>query len=404
MAKKPKSTKKSRFGNPAKAAADAATRTQATPSADARLERAMIALSPGFVAWLESQGRPDKSIDMSLLILDDFFDMYRIVEPQVDPTALVPAAVQEVMDVTADANPLGVMGMRSGVRDYVNYLDQMRLWTGAPEDLAAVRDVCSQTGGPGTDFERSEVSPEDWEFADVFIPELSRAEIVETANNAPLWKNTLALLEWLGDGRELTGEGTMDPAPGALAALAHSGVGRLAAAANFTTSEDHDAARLDLYWELLNVAGLVSVEDNQLRPTPGARALGGDDDEMILAMRDLMGQFIYIMTLEGSEEGGYEEWHLDMADWLTQAASEAPPEAELLIQALAEPDTADPDVLAIAQNIAQWAQEGLVTVDEFVQVPPAWRPDVFDMLKDDFTINATGPGAAAAQQEMPDQA
>ncbi|MEO6530512.1 MAG: hypothetical protein ABIO25_06290, partial [Specibacter sp.] len=69
-----------------------------------------------------------------------------------------------------------------------------------------------------------------------------------------------------------------------------------------------------------------------------------------------------------------------------------------------EPDTADPDVLAIAQNIAQWAQEGLVTVDEFVQVPPAWRPDVFDMLKDDFTINATGPGAAAAQQEMPDQA
>ncbi|MHA7268411.1 hypothetical protein [Arthrobacter sp. HLT1-20] len=391
MAKKPKSTKKSRFGNPAKAAADAATRAAERPSADARLERAMLALSPGFVAWLESQGRPNKSIDMSLLILDDFFDMYRIVEPHMDPTALVPAAVQEVMDVTADANPVGVMGMRSGVRDYVNYLESMRLWTGAPEDLIVVRDVCHQTGGPGADFESAEAGPADWEFADVFIPELSREEMVETATTSPLWKNTQALLAWLGEGRELTADGVMDAHPDALAALAHHGMGKLAA--NATTPEDELAARLDLYWELLNVVGLVSVADNYLRPTPAALALGGEDD-MLLAMRDLMGQFIYIMTLEGSEEGSYEEWHLDMADWLTQAASESPPEAALLIQALAEPDAADPDVLAIAQNIAQWAQEGLVTVGEFVQVPPAWRPDVFDMLKDDFPIKATGPGAA----------
>jgi len=393
VAKKPKSTKKSRFGNPAKAAADAATRTQATRSSDARLERAMEALSPGFVAWLQSQGRPDKSIDMSLLILDDFFDMYRIIEPHMDPTALVPAAVQEVMDVTADANPLGVMGLRSGVRDYANYLDQTRLWTGTPEDLGIVRDVCNQTGGSGTGFDSAEVSPEDWELADIFIPELSREEMVETAANSPLWQNTQALLAWLGDGRDLAADGTMDAAPDALVALSHSGMGQLAAAATFTTPEDHRAARLDLYWELLNVAGLVSVEDNQLRPTPAALALAGDDD-MLLAMRDLMGQFIYVMTLEGSEEGVYEEWHLDMADWLTQAASQAPPEAALLIQAVEEPDAADPDVLAIAQNIAQWAQEGLVTVGEFVQVPPTWRPDVFDMLKDDFTIHATGPGAA----------
>lgn len=400
MAKKPKSTKKSKFGNPAKAAADAATRTAVRPSAEARLERAMEALSPGFVSWLESQGRPDKSIDMSLLILDDFFDMYRIVEPHMDPTALVPAAVQEVMDVMADANPVGVMGMRSGVRDYVNYLGHAHLWSGAPEDLTMVLEVCNQTGGAGADFDGGEISPEDWEFADVFIPELSREELLETAANSPLWQNSLSLLAWLGDGRELTAEGSMEATPDALAALAHTGIGKLAAAATLSTPEDHNAARLDLYWELLNVAGLVAVDDNQLRPTPEARDLGTEDG-MLAAMRDLMGHFIYIVTLEGSEEGVYEEWHLDMADWLTQAASEAPPEADLLIAALAEPDAADPDVLAIAQNIAHWAEEGLVTVGEFVQVPPAWRPDVFDLLKDDFTINATGPGADAL--ELPEQ-
>lgn len=397
MAKKPKSTKKSRFGNPAKAAADAATRSTAVTSAEARLERAMLALSPGFADWLEAQGRPEASIDMSLLILDDFFDMYRIVEPQVDPTALVPAAVQEVMDVMADANPMGVMGMRSGVRDYVNYLAAAHLWTGTPEELQAVLEACNQTGGPLA--ESGEVSPEDWEFADVFIPELSREEIVETAVNSPLWKNSLALLAWLGDGRELTDEGTMADHPDAIAALSHTGIDKLAAAANFATDEDRNSARLALYWELLNMAGLVAVEDNHLRPTPEAQALEAEDD-MLQAVADLVGHFIYIVTLEGTEEGVYEEWHLDMADWLTQAASEEPPAAALLIEALENPDAADPEVLAIAQNIAHWAEEGLVTVGEFVEVPPAWRPDVFDMLKDDFTINATGPGAGAQQPEQ----
>lgn len=399
MAKKPKSTKKSKFGNPAKAAADAATRSAERSSAEARLERAMLALSPGFADWLQAQGRPEPSIDMSLLILDDFFDMYRIVEPHVDPTALIPEAVQEVMDVMADANPMGVMGMRSGVRDYVNYLAAAHLWTGTPEELQTVLEACNQTGGSFADS--GEVSPEDWEFADVFIPELSREEIVATVTNSPLWKNSLALLAWLGDGRELTEEGTMADAPEAIAALSHSGAGKLAAAVNFSTAEERDSARLALYWELLNMAGLVAVVGNHLRPTPEALALAGEDD-MLLAMADLVGHFIYIVTLEGSEEGVYEEWHLDMADWLTQAASEEPPAAALLIEALESPDAADPDVLAIAQNIAHWAEEGLVTVGEFVEVPPAWRPDVFDMLKDDFTINATGPGAEVQQQTEQD--
>ncbi|MFB9165185.1 hypothetical protein [Arthrobacter psychrochitiniphilus] len=396
MANKSKNAKKSRFGNPAKASADSAARSTQRPSAEARLDRAMVALSSGYVAWLEAESRPNKSIDLSLAILDDFFDMYRILEPHPDPTNLVPAALREVLEVTGHANPLGVMTLRNGVHDYIAYLAEAELWTGTHEDLMTIFEELAQTAVPGADpddaLDDDSLSVEDYEFAEIYLPTVSEEAAATTAANSPLWKNVLALLEWIGEGKDLTEHGTVLDQEGAAATLIHTGVGALAAAAAFTTPADHGAARLALYWQLLDVAGLVSVRESRISPT-STQLLQSNDPEMVLHMRDLMGHLIYTATLEGSEEGIYEDWHLEMADWLTQAASGAPPEAALLIQALEEPDSVHPDLLAIAQNIAHWAEEGLVTVGEFIEVPPVWRPDVFDMLKDDFPIQAVGPGA-----------
>ena len=422
MAKKSNNIRKSRFGNPAKASADAAARNLARPSADARLERAMVALSSGFIDSLESQGRPETSIEISLAILDDFFDLYRIVEPHTDPTHLVPAAVREVMEVTAHANPMGVLTLRSGVHDYVGYLAQSGLWTGTPADLAEVLAELRRTGMPAAEpdgsvgdevdygddwdyqpaldgaFASEEPAAEDnYEFAEVYIPELSREEILETAKNSPLWKNTLALLNWIGEGRPLTDHGTLQDPDGAAATLSHTGVARLSAAANFTTPQDHAAARLALYWDLLDTAGLIMVGDTHVRPTPNPLPLD-DEAEMLLTLTDLIGHFIFTVTLEGSEEGIFEDWHVDMADWLIQCSSVSPPESALLIQALEEPGTVHPDLLSVALNIAHWAEEGLVSVGEFVEVPPAWRADVHDLLKDDFPVRMGGPGAAPRPQ------
>ncbi|WP_425862762.1 hypothetical protein [Arthrobacter sp. TWP1-1] len=388
--------KKSRFGNPAKAAADAAARGKATASsADVRLERAMESLSPGFVAWLESQSRPDKSIDTSLLILDDFFDMYRMLEPQTDPTALVPAAVQEVMEVTAHANPLGVLTLRAGVRDYVDYLAHAKLWTGSAEDLDAVTAELKRTGTMAgrADVEEDFLALEDYDFADVYIPELTQKEILATVLDTPLWKNTMALLDWIGDGKELTEHRTLRDFDEGAATLTHSGLGTLGNAADFTTPEDHDAARLSLYWEMLDVAGLITINESHVYVTKPVVDSSADEDDIIETMRELIGLFIFTVTLAGSGEGDYEYWQLEMSDWLTQCSSVAPPESATMIQALADPESVHPDLLAIAQNIAHWADEGLVTVGEFIEVPPAFRADVFDMLSDDLPINAAGPGA-----------
>ncbi|SEE85240.1 hypothetical protein SAMN04489740_2788 [Arthrobacter alpinus] len=388
--------KKSRFGNPAKAAADAAARGKtAAPTADMRLERAMESLSPGFVAWLESQSRPDKSIDMSLMILDDFFDMYRIIEPQTDPTALVPAAVQEVMEVTAHANPLGVLSLRGGVRDYVNYLAHAKLWTGTAEDLPAVQAELTRTDGANEagGYEDGVVDVDNYEFADVYIPELTQQETLDTVLNTPLWKNAMALLDWIADGKDVTEHNTLVDHEGGAAALSHSGLGLMSAATAFTTPEEYRAARLSLYWDMLDVAGLITIKDSLAYVTKPAVDSSGDEEDVIETMRELIGLFIFTVTLAGTEELDVEYWQLEMTDWLVQCSSEYPPEAEPLIQALVDPDTVHPDILAAAQNIAQWADEGLVTVGEFIEVPPAFRADVFDMLSDDLPINAVGPGA-----------
>lgn len=390
--------KKSRFGNPAKAAADAAARGKVAPSsADERLQRAMESLAPGFVAWLEEQSRPNKSIDTSLLILDDFFDMYRIIEPKTDPTALVPEAVAEVMEVTAHANPLGVLTLRAGVRDYVNYLAHATLWTGSADDLAAIQAELARTGRDTEGFDADvdeDLAVEDYEFADVYIPELAQEETLKAVFEAPLWKNSIALLDWIGDGKDLTADRTLQDSVGAAATLTHSGLGVLSEASKFTTSEEHDGARLGVYLEMLDVAGLITVGDSQIYVTKPVVDASADEDDIIATMRELIGLYIFSVTLEGSEEGDYEYWQLEMSDWLTQSSSENPPESAPIIQALSDPDSVHPDLLAIAQNIAYWAEEGLVTVGEFIEVPPLFRADVFEMLSDDLPVNAVGPGAA----------
>lgn len=402
MAKK---TKKSRFGNPAKASADAATRSVNRPSLEARLNRAMESLSPGFVAWLEAQSRPDKSIDMSLAILDDFFDMYPMLEPHTDPTNLDPAAVQEVMEVTSHANPLGVLTLRAGVRDYVDYLTQAKLWTGTAEDLGTVQSELARTG---VDPAESDWAPEDYEFADVFVPELSSEEILETVTKTPLWQNTMALLEWIGDGKELNEDNSLTDAEGAASTLVHSGLGLLSDATKLATAEDRSAARLALYLDMLDVTGLITFTEGQLQATKPALDPESDDD-VIETMRELMGLFIFTVTLAGSdngdedgEEGELEYWQLEMTDWLTQCSSVEPPESALLIQALAEPDSVHPDLLSIATNIAHWADEGLVIVGEFIEVPPAYRADVVDMLSDDVPVQAVGPGANSVNSSARD--
>lgn len=395
MAKK---NKKSRFGNPAKAAADTAARGDATIAADARLERAMEALSPGFVQWLESQSRPDQAIDASLIIVDDFFDAYRIVEPQTDPTALVPEAVSEVLEAADQLNPLAAMGLRAGMREYVDYLAQAKLWTGTAQDLAAVQVELARVGLADADFAPVDLgeeilAPADYEFADIYIPELTREEILETVQNSPLWKNTVALLAWIGDGKVLSDDGTLRDQAGVAVVLVHSALGKLSDAAKLNTPEERNAERLSLYLQLLNVAGLISIKDMIVQVSEQAAGALSDEDYMIEAMRNIVGYFIFLLTLQGSDAGDYEDWHYEMADWMIQASSQAPPESALLVQALAEPNTVHPDVVTLARDIAAWAEEGLVTVGEFIEVPAAYRPDVFDMLKDDFTLKSVGPGA-----------
>ncbi len=400
MAKKSKNTQKSRFGNPAKAAADSAARTEARSAADARLDRAMTALSSGFVNWLEARGRPDKSIDVSLAILDDFFDMYRIIEPHTDPTRLVPEAVYEVMDVTADANPLGVLTLRSGVNDYVGYLSQAGLWSGTPEVLAAVLAELGRTDAPGTvdggDLTDAEgADGGDYAFADIFIPELSPEELVAAVQTAPLWLNTLALLDWIGDGRELGPDGQITDQDQAAAAISHSGFERFTNAENHNTDGQHAADRLAFYWEMLSANSIIKVDGNKICVADGAPQRD-DADDIAHTMSNLVGYYVFSVILADAMDEDLEDWQNTMAGWLAGAASATPPEAAVLLHAMEEPEE-DPAAYYTAEYIARWAEEGLVKLDEYLVVPPAWRADVYDILHDDFPIQAVGPGAAAAQ-------
>lgn len=403
MAKK---TKKSRFGNPAKAAADASVRSQATPLADIRLERTMTALSPGFVHWLQGQRRGNASIDISLMILDDFFDMYRILEPRTTATALVPEAVREVINVAGSANPQGTIALRSGLRDYLDYLAQAALWTGTADDLAALREALQLTKSTGNSFDpeaeealEDHLDVADFEFSDVYIPEVSATAFAETIHQTPLWKNARALLAWIGDGKSFTAQGLLKAkdqkaAAGCLTVIGHGVPDGVIGGPDMPD-------RLDLYWTLLEVAALIRISDSGAVLTPRGITALTDDAALNLGVRDMLSHFIYLTTLDGSEPGSYEDWNLDTASILLQSASETPAKAAIFLTALAQdPAQVQPDLLFVARACAIWAAEGLLTIDEHITVPPALRYDVFDMLTADFNIALTGPGAAVLHAEL----
>ncbi|MDQ0278627.1 HAD superfamily hydrolase (TIGR01509 family) [Arthrobacter silviterrae] len=434
MAKK---SKKSRFGNPARAAADAAARANSVPLREVRLDRAMEALAPGYALWLESQGRPDADIDMSLMVLDDFFDLYRMLEPTTDALSLVPGAVREVLAAAAAANPQATFALRSGVRDYVGYLVQASLWTGTPGELAELADVFKQPAWPGVDPASpaslalppegaadhdvdlddgwdddgwddggGAVDPADYAFADVFVPEQAAGQFASTARESPLWKNVESILAWVGGGRDVTTKGVLRKKDRAQAAVAirHSGAGLLGAAvsSSYTAAELEAEAldRLALYWHLLTSLGLVAIEAGRAVVGPRLGERLGDEAATLEVFRDVLGQFIFVSTLSGSEPGRYTSWHVDMASFMAECSSENPPESAPLVQALESPDTAHPELYILARNVASWAAEGLVTVDSHVTVPPAFRREVADMLAEDFHIKAVGPGAKKQPQQV----
>ncbi|NVM95731.1 hypothetical protein [Arthrobacter wenxiniae] len=430
MSKKSKSTKKSRFGNPAKAAADTAGRANAMPLHDVRLDRAMEALAPGFALWLESQGRGDAGIDKSLMILDDFFDLYRLLQPQTDARSLVPDAVREVLEAATAANPQATFALRSGVRDYVGYLAQGSLWTGTPGELAQLQELFGQPAWPGLDraldalapplaaandddirenagdIDADSVDPGDYDFADVYIPELTAEQFTGTAAASPLWKNVESLLEWVGGGRKVTTKGALRKADRAqaAAALTHNGAGMLERAftSSASTAELTMGAldRIRLYWHLLVSLGLVRIDAGRAVVAPRLHERLAVEESRVEVFRDVLGQFIFISTLTGSDPGSYSGWHVDMASFMAECATENPPESAPLVHALESPETVHPDLYVLARNVMSWAAEGLVTVDGHVTVPPAFRPDLVVMLEEDFHIKAVGPGAGLHIAEL----
>ncbi|ALE93712.1 hypothetical protein AOC05_17545 [Arthrobacter alpinus] len=158
--------------------------------------------------------------------------------------------------------------------------------------------------------------------------------------------------------------------------------------------------RLKLYWHLLGSLGLVQFKAGRASIAPRGRDFLEQGGAPFEVFRDMLGQFIFISTLTGSEPGLYEDWHFEMASFMVLCASQTPPAPEVLVSALESPDAASLDLFILAKNVASWAAEGLVTVGEHVEVPPAFRLDLAEILRGDFDIVSTGPGAGLNVDEL----
>ncbi|WP_125610159.1 plasmid pRiA4b ORF-3 family protein [Specibacter cremeus] len=325
---------------------------------------------PGFTDWLAAQ--PALAGDAADIgtVVQNFLSRYADLAPDPDLTNLDPARVAVLLDDAADFDPEMAAGCAEFLLMYLDFLRETGRWTGTEEALALAHDVAYH-GAQGTDDDA----------AGIVIPSLSAADADAQAEGLPLWDHTLALLRWVGAGRNVTGTGLLrrNDIRAAAGCLGINAVGaaKRAPILEDGTPEDcvvvqsmNQLPRLANHWQALKLARFITVGSTRARLTPlGESVLAGDVGPGALARSMAFALFVGILA-----DG----------DWF--AAGLMP---ELRHSVLAAAGSADPprldavsaaartDVIGLATRlhaeIIEWADDGLVTLGEFVQVPGVLR-------------------------------
>lgn len=377
MANKPKSTKKSRFGNPAKAAAD----KSALSFTDGVAVRALEPMMPGFRAWMSAAGVDAEQIDWLAELLLNFFKNYAMSIADVDATNMDAPLTSKLLESAADFHPEMRLGMALSVNSYLKFLSFTQAWTGSQNDLAQLLKMTGPEQAAANGLKLSHY---------VAHPSLTPVEAGAARAELIFVRRAVALLGWIGEGRELTDARLLrrKDIAGAAACVDMNAVGA-ASRAILPAGDDeplpvtsmHQLPRLMQYWQALIDARLIVVAANRVKVTKIGHDLHKDPasaehDTAVLAY------FLYYdSVIPHGTFDPEDSIHVMVALALADAASNTPRESELLFGpgALAGPRAFQ--AVVVASQISQAAEEGLVEIGTHIIVPPVLRSPLASALK-----------------------
>ena len=200
MAKTPGTPKKSRSGIPAQAASENKVRSFTDAAAKRSAERSAERMLPAFTQWLTQTGMLAEEMDQISNLLMMFFRNYAASAGVPDATNLDVELATKMLEDAGRFHPEMGMAVSTALSGYLKFLLSMHLWTGAADNLQHLINVASQgVLEPQTQIVASYV----------LHTGIDPAESAEDRASRKHVRRAVALLEWIGDGRELTATGNV---------------------------------------------------------------------------------------------------------------------------------------------------------------------------------------------------
>jgi hypothetical protein len=381
-----------------------------------RAGRALDALAPAYVQWFDD-GRPGSGAAalQYLKLMEPAISRYFEMTAAPDMTSLEPAALADAVaeEVSAAAGALAPEGVDAeqaalivdSVHSYVEFLSETGRWTGTADQLAEVLEFFDSLAD-GAEGQEA-----------IQVPDLPQEEALAAFAGLPLIQKATALLQWIGDGRPVTGTGALrlrdiEEAAACVGVSAKGSTRKEDLAGDVLTVRSmYEVPLLAEIWAALQAAELIRVKPTKVVPFEDpAHFLDGSVSEQQLEEFQIFTSFFLdqaVLRLDPEEP-----WERTIAavqvSVLLAAASAGPP---LVERVLAAPDHAPEEEKEAAElltkvamgRLEELAELGLLTIDTHFRVPPALIRCVADVFDDPSLLAELGLGEATPGESLDDE-
>jgi hypothetical protein len=358
-----------------------------------RAGRALDSLAPAFVQWFDD-GMPGAAAAA--------MEYLKLIEPvlsryigstatadvtNLDPTALADAVAQTVTDPEAGRNaevPESELAayIVDAIRSYIEFLAETGRWTGSEGQLARIVDFFAS-------FSDEDRQP------NIQVPDISDDDALAAFSSMPLIQRATALLQWIGEGKPVTGTGALRlrdiEAAAACVGVAAKGGARQEDAGDdvLTVRSMYEVPLLADMWAAFQDAEMLQVKPTKVVPFEGAGPfLASDPAQQVDEFRVFTEAFLRQAVLR-FDRG--QPWESTLAALLVSVLlAAATPEPPLVERVLAVPDHAhesEQEAAVLLTEVAmarlrELADLGLLTIDTHFRVPPVLIEGVAETFDD----------------------
>jgi hypothetical protein len=376
-----------------------------------RAGRALDALAPAYIQWFDDGSPGSGAAALQYLkFMEPVMSRYLQSAAAPDLTSLAPAALANAVaeevagagrnEVSDEPDLEEVAYTVDAVRSYVEFLSETGRWTGTAGELAEALDFFDSLGDDAIGQEPLQV------------PDIPEDQALAAFSTLPLIRKATALLQWIGDGKPVTGTGALrlrdiEEAAACVGVSAKGGTKKADSADDVLTVRSmYEVPLLARIWAALEAAELIDIKPTKVVPFEDAgNFLAGDAAQQLEEFQIFTAFFLDKAVLRLDPD---QPWERTIAavqvSVLLAAATPEPPLVERIVAAPEHAPEAEKTMAELLTKVAmgrfeELADLGLLSIDTHFRVPPALIRSVADAFDDPGLLAELGLAEASDDDE-----